>query len=302
MTDLDRLLLHTSRTFALSIPELPEPTRRAITVAYLLFRIADTFEDATGWTRRQRVDALQTFRTILETPTQVSFEAFLRDLADKPPCGHPGYLELLDEMPSVMASLEALEPGTRAILLHHLARTAEGMAGYVQRGDPDGSLRLRDLEDLRQYCYVVAGIVGELITDTFLLHEPGLVSIESRLRDHARSFGEGLQLVNILRDALDDAREGRVYLPPDVDIATVFELARDDLRRASRYVLALQEAHAPHGYVGFTALPVLLAFATLDRVEEVGAGAKITREEVAVLVQLLHENLQAGRPAVSTDF
>jgi phytoene/squalene synthetase len=39
------------------------------------------------------------------------------------------------------------------------------MADYVKRGEPDGSLRLRDLDDLRHYCYVVAGIVGELITD-----------------------------------------------------------------------------------------------------------------------------------------
>ena len=46
---LDRLLAETSRTFALTIPLLPEPTRRETTVAYLLFRIADTLEDATLW-------------------------------------------------------------------------------------------------------------------------------------------------------------------------------------------------------------------------------------------------------------
>jgi farnesyl-diphosphate farnesyltransferase len=44
---LHDLLTKTSRTFALSIPELPEPTMREVTIAYLLFRIADTFEDAT---------------------------------------------------------------------------------------------------------------------------------------------------------------------------------------------------------------------------------------------------------------
>ncbi len=42
---LEELLIKTSRTFALSIPLLPEPTRREVTVAYLLFRIADTLED-----------------------------------------------------------------------------------------------------------------------------------------------------------------------------------------------------------------------------------------------------------------
>ncbi len=40
--DLDTLLAETSRTFALAIPLLPEPTRHEVGVAYLLFRVADT--------------------------------------------------------------------------------------------------------------------------------------------------------------------------------------------------------------------------------------------------------------------
>ena len=50
MIDVNDLLVKTSRTFALAIPLLPEPTRREVGLAYLLFRIADTFEDATAWT------------------------------------------------------------------------------------------------------------------------------------------------------------------------------------------------------------------------------------------------------------
>ena len=46
MTRLEELLENTSRTFALSIPVLPEPTRRQVMIAYLLFRIADTFTDS----------------------------------------------------------------------------------------------------------------------------------------------------------------------------------------------------------------------------------------------------------------
>jgi len=49
MTRVEELLEKTSRTFALSIPVLPEPTRRQVMIAYLLFRIADTFEDAAHW-------------------------------------------------------------------------------------------------------------------------------------------------------------------------------------------------------------------------------------------------------------
>ncbi len=41
----DQILPHVSRTFALTIPQLPMPLRVAVTNAYLLCRIADTIED-----------------------------------------------------------------------------------------------------------------------------------------------------------------------------------------------------------------------------------------------------------------
>jgi farnesyl-diphosphate farnesyltransferase len=58
VANLDSLLEKTSRTFALSIPMLPEPTRRHVSLAYLLFRVADTFEDAARWPRDRRLAAL----------------------------------------------------------------------------------------------------------------------------------------------------------------------------------------------------------------------------------------------------
>ena len=59
---LQDLLVKTSRTFALAIPLLPEPTRREVTVAYLLFRIADTFEDASvEWDKPAQKRALFEF-------------------------------------------------------------------------------------------------------------------------------------------------------------------------------------------------------------------------------------------------
>ena len=39
------ILQHVSRTFALTIPELPDSLRIVISNAYLLCRIADTIED-----------------------------------------------------------------------------------------------------------------------------------------------------------------------------------------------------------------------------------------------------------------
>ncbi|HYC10740.1 MAG TPA: squalene/phytoene synthase family protein, partial [Steroidobacteraceae bacterium] len=41
----EQILPHVSRTFALTIPQLPQPLRIAVCNAYLVCRIADTIED-----------------------------------------------------------------------------------------------------------------------------------------------------------------------------------------------------------------------------------------------------------------
>jgi farnesyl-diphosphate farnesyltransferase len=147
----------------------------------------------------------------------------------------------------------------------------------------------------------VAGIVGEMLTDLFLARPCSLKQVAAVLRTNAAAFGEGLQLVNILKDAAADARHGRVYLPAGVGRAQVFALARTDLDAADEYVLALLTAGAAQGLVAFTALPVLLARATLDRVERHGAGAKLTRHEVVQLRSALDRVLASGKTAQSPE-
>jgi len=71
-----------------------------------------------------------------------------------------------------------------------------------------------------------------------------------------------------------------------------------DLAKAAEYVTALQEAGADRGLVAFTALPVLLADAALERLEEAGPGAKVSRARVAELYTELHRRLDAGEPAL----
>lgn len=285
--DLEGHLERTSRTFALAIPRLPEPTRAAVTVAYLLFRVADTLEDAAVWPRAQRVEALDALITLLRDPGLVArgevpegTEGLSRAWADAGPCAHEGYLRLLRDTPALLAETQAFSPATRAAVLRHATRTAEGMRGFVLRATEDGTLTLHTLQDLKDYCYVVAGIVGELLTDLFVEHAP-IASAEPALRANEVAFGEGLQLVNILKDAADDAQEGRSFLPAGVTRADVLALAREDLDRAARYVAALREAHAPRGFIEFTDLPMRLARAALDAVESRGAGAKVGRAAVA---------------------
>lgn len=293
MANLDDLLVKTSRTFALAIPLLPEPCKREVTIAYLLFRIADTFEDAAAWPKHERIAALGEFVELLKTPDLARARALTAQWTASRPIDHDGYMELLAETPAVLEALLACEPRARAVVTRHAIRTTEGMATVVARTDHRGNLQLKDVQDLRDYCYIVAGIVGELLTELFLLHSAQLTGVKSVIEANAVAFGEALQLVNILKDADDDAEDGRVFLPSKTERGPIFALAREDLAKAQAYVAALHEAEAPAGFLAFTALPVMLAKATLDRVEAVGPGAKIDRSEVFGMMASLERAIEA---------
>src|SRR3990167_6069033 len=65
---IQELLLKTSRTFALVIPQLPQPTCREVSLAYLLFRVADTLEDAGArWERARQLEALSQLDGLLRS-------------------------------------------------------------------------------------------------------------------------------------------------------------------------------------------------------------------------------------------
>jgi 15-cis-phytoene synthase len=68
--------------------------------------------------------------------------------------------------------------------------------------------RYASFEELHQYCYRVAGVVGEMMT-------PVLGHANERCLPFAADLGVAMQLTNILRDVKEDLARGRVYLPAD---------------------------------------------------------------------------------------
>jgi farnesyl-diphosphate farnesyltransferase len=294
---LQALLQKTSRTFALTIPMLPHPLRTEIGVAYLLFRIIDTFEDATAWSPAERQKALGEFCALLaddagDGAARAAAEAWLR----RPPVEHDGYRELLSDTPRVLGWYRRLSPPARAQMRTHVERSAQGMSRFVDRTDAAGVLRLETMADLHDYCYVVAGIVGEMLTELFVLGDAHLTGVANELRSRAVAFGEGLQLVNILKDAGADAVEGRTYLPRQVQLAEVFTVARADLRQATEYIETLRAAGADRGLVAFNALNASLAIATLRLLRDKGLGSKLTRPQVAGLAAHVAHALEVGLP------
>src|ERR1700692_4577865 len=61
----DHILPHVSRTFALTIPQLPAPLRTPVTNAYLLCRIADTIEDEPALSADETLVLLRRFVAVL---------------------------------------------------------------------------------------------------------------------------------------------------------------------------------------------------------------------------------------------
>jgi farnesyl-diphosphate farnesyltransferase len=283
MKRLTELLTRTSRTFALSIRLLPARLRHEVSIAYLLLRVADTLEDADLWSPQQRVDALARFDVLVGAGDAAASESRMvsEQWAAARPCEHEGYLELVRELPALLEALHGLDPASRATIVRHVRRTVVGMSQFLCRDGVPSDLALTDLEDLRRYCYVVAGIVGELLTELFVAQGQIPRELAVKLWERAASFGEGLQLVNILKDADEDALAGRSLLPAGIERAQLFALAHEDLDAADVYVSTLRKTGVGWGIVGFTLLPVRLARATLQRVQKDGPGAKLTRADVA---------------------
>ena len=280
MHEIENLLQKTSRTFALTIPFLPAPTRDEVGIAYLLFRIIDTFEDARLWAPQRRIDTLRRFCELLEREPAAS-EALAAECLREPPVTHEGYKELLAKMPFVLGVFGSVRAPARASIRRHVVRSAERMAEFVGRCDEGGKLSLLTLDDLHEYCYSVAGIVGEMLTELYLLERPGLGALATELRADAAEFGEGLQLVNILKDAQRDEQEGRTYLPKLVRLEEVFAVAEHDLLTAQRFVETLRGAGAEPGLVAFHAVISKLALANLEILRTRGLGAKLSRLDVA---------------------
>ena len=86
-----------------------------------------------------------------------------------------------------------------------------------------GLARSSDLDD---YCYYVAGVVGEMLTELFCDHSPEIARHRAALAAVAASFAQGLQMTNILKDVWEDRSRGACWLPQDVFTAHGIDLGQ----------------------------------------------------------------------------
>jgi farnesyl-diphosphate farnesyltransferase len=220
-SELQSLLLEgVSRTFALTIPQLPEGLYAPVANAYLLCRIVDTIEDEVSLTPEQKKTFCTQFIDVVKTGNNT--ESFALELApllsdQTIPAEH----SLIQLIPRVIAITHTFAIEQKDALAGCVETMAKGMPVFQAQDLHQGLATLPDMDD---YCYYVAGCVGEMLAKLFCHYSPEIAQHREQLLELSVSFGQGLQMTNILKDIWDDAERDVCWLPQDIFTETGFEL------------------------------------------------------------------------------
>jgi farnesyl-diphosphate farnesyltransferase len=208
----DRILPQVSRTFALTIPQLPLALRGPVTSAYLLCRIADTIEDEPALSPTETLAYLQRFKAVVSAdadPVQLANDLGRR-LSDQTSASER---DLISHTDRVIRVTSKLDPAGRAAIGRCVRLMCDGMPRFQLSASLHGLASARDLDD---YCYYVAGVVGEMLVELFCIYSPEIARQREALYRLATSFAQGLQMTNILKDQWEDRSRGACWLPQDV--------------------------------------------------------------------------------------
>lgn len=216
----DHILKGVSRTFALTIPQLPLTLCHVVSNGYLLCRIADTIEDEPTLTAEQKSYFSQEFIRVVDgNACPTTFSQSLFPLLSENTLATEK--ELILNTPRVIRLTHRFTPKQQATLSRGVRIMAEGMAEF-QRANPVAGLK--SLAEMNRYCYHVAGVVGEMLTVLFCDYSPQIAQHQQQLQTLAISFGQGLQMTNILKDLWEDHQRGACWLPQDIFCNVGFDL------------------------------------------------------------------------------
>jgi farnesyl-diphosphate farnesyltransferase len=297
---LRETLRNVSRTFAISIEQLPLALRDAVMIAYLLFRVADCLEDHEELEASHKAELLRLWALVL--------------LGDEDPLSLTGAVAHLDQndpevyvaqhADQLLEELQRLPEPIQDTITRHVHKTSLGMARWQDHGP-----FVETEEELDDYMFEVAGRVGYLLTDLFGWYSPFISSQKDKLRPLAREFGLALQTVNIIRGMRKDYERGWVFVPrtfyEPLGLTREGLFARENNGRALQVIARLSdkaEAHLCHGLQYITHIPrvhyrirlacmwpLFFAIRTLavsrDNIHVILNEAKITRAEVMRIIR-----------------
>ena len=251
-----------SRTFALTIPLLLPEIEKVVGNTYLLCRIVDTIEDAADLNpeSKQRLSKLF-LDAVLEKISVESFvEPCLSALSDY---GNQDELDLIAHTPTVLRILHTCTKADQDAVSRCVSIMSEGMSHFHSRQNATG---LKDLNEFERYCYVVAGVVGELLTTIFSNHSSQFARHIKGHENLAISFGQALQMTNILKDSPADQARGVSWKPGDMSQNQLLQIAYEKLVDSLNYILLIPKEEL--GMRRFCFLAFGLAVMTLSKIAQ----------------------------------
>jgi phytoene synthase len=230
-----------AKNFYYAFLALPEQKREALCAVYAYMRRCDDISDDASLPVRERrlklADWLDTFHRVMQG--NQSDDPVLIALADaqrrfKIP------IHLLDQLAlgTAMDLAEEADDDEPEFARGKFQDPAE------KTNDAQPTIRYATFDDLYQYCYRVASVVGLVCIRIFGYRDPMAEPLAERC-------GLAFQMTNIIRDVKEDASMGRVYLPEE-DLAK-FELDAAELQGTPdparwRPLLALEADRAREFY------------------------------------------------------
>lgn len=270
-THLDRV----SRSFAFCIRQLPEPLRQWVGISYLLCRIIDTIEDSEFETQDLRIQAFDWFDSSLSNLSASSL-AFEYPSHLMPKEVTLGERLLLEDSQTVFEIFWSTDESVRKVMAELALSMSKGMKHFSLRAP--GPLRLHNLKEVNQYCFFVAGLVGEMLAHFVSQVEPRFeLNLVKLVRAH--HFGLFLQKVNLLKDQIKDQKLGRFLVPSRSDLeSSAKENAEEAIEFLSEVPVEQME------FRRFCAWSLFLGLETLR-------AKKLTRKETESILAEVEESL-----------
>jgi phytoene synthase len=219
-----------AKNFYYGFVVLPRRKRNALSAVYAFMRRCDDITDDNTLSPEDRRNKLEDW-----------LDKVHRALAAQP-TDDPVLLALTDAQRNYQIPIGLLD------------QLAYGTAADLDQGQPEASAplapRYQTFEELRQYCYGVASVVGLVCIKIFGYRDPAAEPL-------AEQCGLAFQLTNIIRDVKEDIAVGRVYFPqedmaqcslsaadlaaPQVDVARIRPLLAMEADRAREFYRAGEE-------------------------------------------------------------
>ena len=247
-----------SRTFALTIPLLPPPIEKVVGNTYLLCRIIDTIEDAAELAPEAKYHLSKLFLDAVlgKIPVTSFVSPCLEALKNYP---NQDELDLISHTPTVLRILHTCPTNDQLAIARCVSIMSEGMSHFHSKQSQNG---LSDLNEFEKYCYVVAGVVGELLTTIFSNYSPAFAKNIKGQEALAIAFGQALQMTNILKDSEADQARGVSWKPRNMSESALLQVAYQKLVESLNYILLIPKPE--FGIRRFCFLAFGLAVMTLN--------------------------------------